>query len=61
VTHVTVNCAFYGNRCDTIVETLDAMPTIRPLAQGKWEGHPVHLYELHSSSAPSPAAGSADK
>ena len=43
VTHVTVNCAFYGNRCDTILETLDAMPLVRPLAHAKWEQLPVHV------------------
>jgi hypothetical protein len=58
VTHVTVNCAFYGNRCDTILNVLDAMPDIRPLVQAKWEGRPVHVYELHSSSAPSSGTGS---
>jgi hypothetical protein len=58
VTHVTVNCAFYGNRCDTIVETLDAMPDVRPVAQGKWEGQPVHLYELHKSSTAVPGTRS---
>jgi len=57
VTHVTVNCAFYGNRCDTILNVLDAMPDVRPLVQAKWEGRPVHVYELHSSSAPSSGTG----
>ena len=61
VTHVTVNCAFYGNRCDTILETLDAMPDVRPLAQAKWEGRPVHVYELHRSSPRVPAPVPADK
>ena len=58
VTHVTVNCAFYGNRCDTILEALDAMPDVRPVVQAKWEGRPVHLYELHRSSARVPGPGS---
>jgi hypothetical protein len=58
VTHVTVNCAFYGNRCDTIVETLDGMPDVRPLAEARWEGQPVYLYELHTSSAPRFGTGS---
>ena len=51
VTHVTVNCAFYGNRCDTILNVLDGMPDVRPVAQAKWEGYPVHLYELHTSTS----------
>ena len=58
VTHVTVNCAFYGNRCDTILGILDGMPGVRPLVQGKWEGTTVHVYELPSSSAPRSETGS---
>ena len=50
VTHVTVHCAFYGNRCDTVLETLDAMPEVRMVVQAKWQGRPVHLYELHGAS-----------
>jgi hypothetical protein len=51
VTHVTVNCAFYGNRCDTILNVLDGMPDVRPVAQAKWERYSVHLYELHTSTS----------
>jgi hypothetical protein len=50
VTHITVNCAFYGNRCETVLDTLESMPDVRAVVQARWGGRPVHLYELHGSS-----------
>lgn len=47
VTHVTVNCRFYGARCARVVDGLDAAAGVRLIASGKWEGAGVRLYELH--------------
>jgi hypothetical protein len=46
VTHVTINCAFYGNRCETVVEAVDASRAFRRVVMGQWEERPVHVYEL---------------
>jgi hypothetical protein len=46
VTHVTVNCRFYGARCPRVVEGLDADTGVRLMASGKWEGAMVRLYAL---------------
>jgi hypothetical protein len=55
VTHVTVNCAFYGNRCETVLETLERMSEVRTVVQAKWQGRPVHLYELRAGSRSQPS------
>jgi hypothetical protein len=50
VTHVTVNCAFYGDRCDSVVQAIRATDALRPVATATWEGQPVHLYQLVKGS-----------
>jgi hypothetical protein len=46
VTHVTVNCVFYRNACDQVLEAVDAMPSLRLVSSFKWLDRPVRLYEL---------------
>jgi hypothetical protein len=46
VTHITVNCRFYGSRCGTVLRGLDALTGVRPIASGKWEGAEVRLYRI---------------
>jgi hypothetical protein len=46
VTHVTVNCALYRDGCDTVLDAVAATPALRLVAQTKWQGQPVNLYEL---------------
>ena len=45
-THISVNCALYRDGCDRLVERLDELPMLRPIASGKWQGRPVRMYEL---------------
>jgi hypothetical protein len=47
VTHVTVNCRFYGARCARVLNGLDAATTVHHVASGKWEGADVRLYALY--------------
>ena len=46
VTHVTVNCAFYRGGCEQLLARLDGMPEFRRVAEGRWQGQSVRLYEL---------------
>jgi hypothetical protein len=46
VTHVTVNCALYQSGCEAVLNALDDLPTFRNIAEERWEGSPVRLYEL---------------
>jgi hypothetical protein len=46
VTHVTVNCAFWGDDCGTFLAKLDASPHLRLMVDAKWEGQPARLYEF---------------
>jgi len=50
VTHVTVNCRFYGARCARVLDGLDANDGVRLTASGKWEGAAVRLYRLESTT-----------
>ena len=47
VTHVTINCALLRPRsCDHLFGLVDAVPDLKLVTSGKWEGLPVRLYEL---------------
>jgi hypothetical protein len=46
VTHVTVNCALYGDRCETVLEAIAASPALHLVAESEWQGEIVNLYEL---------------
>ena len=46
VTHVTVNCAFYRGGCDELLTRLDGLPDLRKVAEGRWQGQRVRLFEL---------------
>ena len=46
VTHVTVNCAFYRGGCDALLDRLDGIPDLRRIAEGRWQGQRVRLYEM---------------
>jgi hypothetical protein len=46
VTHVSVNCAFFVEGCERLLETLDGRPDFRQLASGRWQGKVVRLYKL---------------
>ena len=46
VTHVTVNCAFYRGGCDALLDRLDRIPDLRRIAEGRWQGQRVRLYEM---------------
>jgi hypothetical protein len=48
VTHVTVNCALYGRDalCDALLDRVDRTPDFRTIAEARWQGARVKLYEL---------------
>jgi hypothetical protein len=46
VTHVTITCALYNDSCDQLLARVDAVPRLRMLSSGRWQGQPVRLYEL---------------
>jgi hypothetical protein len=46
VTHVTVNCALYRGGCDALLDRIDAIPALRTIAEGRWQGQKVRLYEM---------------
>jgi hypothetical protein len=46
VTHVSVNCAFIGDGCERLLETLDNHPAFRSVSSGRWQGSAVRLYAL---------------
>jgi len=46
VTHVSVNCAFYRGGCDQLLDRLEAIPDLRKIAEGRWQGQRVRLFEL---------------
>ena len=46
VTHVTVNCGLYRGGCPALLARLDTIPDLRKVAEGRWQGQPVRLYEL---------------
>jgi hypothetical protein len=48
VTHVTVNCALYGRDalCDALLARVDHTPDFRTIAEARWQGARVKLYEL---------------
>lgn len=46
VTHVTVNCALSRGGCGAVLDACDASAGLRPVVQARWEGSPVHMYEL---------------
>jgi hypothetical protein len=45
-THVSVNCVFYDDRCDNLLDQLSHVPDLQLLNQATWEGKPVRLYQL---------------
>ena len=46
VTHVTVNCALYRGGCDALLDRIDGMTDFRKVAEGRWQGQRVRLYEM---------------
>jgi hypothetical protein len=46
VTHVTVNCALYRGGCDALLDRIDGIPDLRKIAEGRWQGQRVRLYEM---------------
>jgi hypothetical protein len=46
VTHVTVNCALYRGGCDALLDRIDGMTDFRKIAEGRWQGQRVRLYEM---------------
>jgi hypothetical protein len=48
VTHVSINCALYGEDadCHSVLEELDGSPRFRRLIQARWEDDTSALYEL---------------
>ncbi len=46
VTHVTVNCALYRGGCDALLDRIDDIPELRTIAEGRWQGQKVRLYEM---------------
>ena len=46
VTHITVNCAFYRRSCPDWLERIDAVPDLHRVADGRWQGAVVRLYEV---------------
>jgi hypothetical protein len=46
ITHVTVNCAFYRRSCPDWLERIDAVPDLHRVADGRWQGSVVRLYEV---------------
>jgi hypothetical protein len=45
-THLTVNCRFYGRRCERVLKGLEEQAGVRLIASGRWEGSDVRLYRL---------------
>lgn len=48
VTHVTVNCALYGDACKKVLGAVAASPALHLVAESEWQGEVVNLYELRS-------------
>jgi hypothetical protein len=46
VTHVTLNCALYGDGCQPALDAFAASPSLRRLVLMEWEHRPVALYAL---------------
>ena len=46
VTHVTVNCALYRGDCDALLARIDGIADFRKVAEGRWQGQMVRLYEI---------------
>jgi hypothetical protein len=46
VTHVTVNCVLAPRGCEQVLDGIAASGAFRRVAEGKWRGGTVHLYEL---------------
>jgi hypothetical protein len=46
VTHVTVNCALYRGGCDALLDRIDGIGDFRKVAEGRWQGQRVRLYEI---------------
>ena len=46
ITHITVNCAFYRRSCPDWLERIDAVPDLHRVADGRWQGAVVRLYEV---------------
>jgi hypothetical protein len=46
VTHVTVNCALYRGGCDELLHRIEGIRELRKIAEGRWQGQRVRLYEL---------------
>jgi hypothetical protein len=46
VTHVSVNCAFYLEGCERLLDALDIRPEFREVATGRWQGSVVRLYQV---------------
>jgi hypothetical protein len=46
VTHVTVNCALYRGGCDALLDRIDGISEFRNIAEGRWQGQRVRLYEI---------------
>jgi hypothetical protein len=46
VTHVTVNCALYRGGCDALLDRIDEIHDFRKVAEGRWQGQRVRLYEI---------------
>jgi hypothetical protein len=46
VTHVTINCGLGYPGCDELLDAMQRAPRLRLLANTRWIGAPVQLYEL---------------
>jgi hypothetical protein len=46
VTHVSVNCGLYRGGCEDLLHSLDMVPALHRVAEGRWQGKTVRLYEL---------------
>jgi hypothetical protein len=45
-THVTINCALIGTRCERLLDSVDANPAFRIVSSARWQDAPVRLYEM---------------
>jgi hypothetical protein len=46
VTHVSVNCAFYLEGCEQLLDSLETRPEFQELVSGRWHGSVVRLYRI---------------
>jgi hypothetical protein len=46
VTHFSVNCGLYRGGCEQLLEHLETLPGLHRVAEGRWQGKTVRLYEL---------------